>query len=393
MPRVVRYENGKKGFSERKLFQGDRDKRGHIWGQTMEERSEARIKMLLETTRPEFRDDARRYERSQRSRGRTLSTIDNSLLAIRDFASRNPGRTWRDITADDIARTLQSCTRTRSDASVYHYAIMIKAFLNWCYDDALPKHLKRALQRKAPPKAERRPITRDEFDRLLEATKQLQPRKLRVKAAALLWVLWDSGMRISEILSLRRESVIHEKSGGASLVMPADAQRLKTGPRTVFVLDCVPHLDAWMRDMPGKSPKTPLFPSRINPRRAMIAATATTLLNRITKRAGIRHVHAHLFRHTRATRAAEAGWNEFEMNAYFGWRPGSAMAAHYVHMNRLHLHDRVRREVAANRGSLATSTAPSGSDERLVALLREVLTELKARGYPRSTKAEAVSSV
>jgi hypothetical protein len=68
------------------------------------------------------------------------------------------------------------------------------------------------------------------------------------------------------------------------------------------------------------------------------------MLRALAKRAGLRHINPHLFRHSRATRAAESGWNESVMRTYFGWQPGSRMASHYVHLAQGQIEERVRKD-------------------------------------------------
>jgi integrase len=75
--------------------------------------------------------------------------------------------------------------------------------------------------------------------------------------------LWDSGFRISELLALRIESFRLDADGkGARLVLPHDAPDLKTGPRTIYVIECVDPIRAWLSlHSQRDNPKAVLFPA------------------------------------------------------------------------------------------------------------------------------------
>ncbi len=66
--------------------------------------------------------------------------------------------------------------------------------------------------------------------------------------------------------------------------------------------------------------------------RLVYAAARQTLLDAVAAAGIKKRVHAQLFRHTAATRAASF-MTEQEMKIHFGWEPGSKMPAIYVHMD------------------------------------------------------------
>ena len=91
-----------------------------------------------------------------------------------------------------------------------------------------------------------------------------------------------------------------------------------------------------------------MFPSYRHPLVACWPNAVNKLFDQFTKRAGLRHMNPHLFRHTRATRAATQGWNEPQMRAYFGWGPGSEMPSHYIHLSARNMEDQVRRDAGVD---------------------------------------------
>jgi integrase len=321
--------------------------------------------------------EIRRYTEHQRGRGTRATSIAGTMFNLRDFALATGVPSASALTPDLVTRALQDYAVGRNPRSVVTYIKQVRAFLNWHHDGEIPVGLRRALVHKAPKRApERRPISREEFELVLGAARA--PDNIYAERdVALLWILWDSGMRMSEVLSLRRKSVIRHEDGGMTLSMPRDAPHLKTGARDVYVLESVPHIEAWMRVARNQSEDAPLFPQSRVTTRTLFATYTARILADLSTRAGIRHLHPHLFRHTRATRAAEAGWNEFELNSYFGWAGDGRMAARYVHLRDLHLQERVLRDSEIALG-LAASEAESLAS--LVSQLEEVLREMEGDG-------------
>lgn len=141
---------------------------------------------------------------------------------------------------------------------------------------------------------------------------------------ALLYVLWDTGMRPAEVLSLRWDSV-EESEGNLFLQLPPDEESyfgLKTGPRRVAIVESVAALKEWMNAHPTKRAGDPLWPG------ARSAVVSLSSLKYWFRRWMPGHSAKDL-RHTRALRAKLDGWSEPEMRAYFGWSRTSDMPSWY----------------------------------------------------------------
>ena len=140
-----------------------------------------------------------------------------------------------------------------------------------------------------------------------------------------LYMLWDTGMRPSELLSLRYSDIERDAQGHFYAALPEDedeaAYPLKTGPRKVVLVESVASLREWLNHHPTK--KGPLFPGERGP------VMARRFLLDFIKEAVPGHTCKD-FRHTAATRATLAGWNEATMRAYFGWEPASSMPSYYA---------------------------------------------------------------
>ncbi|MHB8634328.1 MAG: tyrosine-type recombinase/integrase [Thermoplasmatota archaeon] len=172
-------------------------------------------------------------------------------------------------------------------------------------------------------------LGREELLRLIEA--QAHPQDKAVIA-----VLYDSGCRASEFVSLRLRDIAFDEYG-AILSLPKGGKGLKTGARRIRVLNCTPYLRAWINGHPRKDePNSPVWLSFAN-RNQGEPLTASSLYG-LVHRGGLRaklakHIHPHLFRHSRATECAKEGWPEAEMRNFFGWSRSSDQPSRYVHLS------------------------------------------------------------
>ena len=142
---------------------------------------------------------------------------------------------------------------------------------------------------------------------------------------ALLITLYESGARIGELAEAKIRQFVPDQHGAALILIG------KTGMRRVRLLAADPYLRAWLNMHPRRDdPNAPMWVK--NTGKPMTYSTVAGLIRRITKRSGIKkNVHAHLFRHSRATFLANH-LTEAQLAAYFGWEQGTKMTATYVHL-------------------------------------------------------------
>jgi len=148
---------------------------------------------------------------------------------------------------------------------------------------------------------------------------------------AFIAVLYESGCRIGEILSLKNRDVVPTEYGFRLWVSG------KTGRRAVPIIDSARYLLEWANVHPyGDDPEAPLFIAikrGVPERRALTRNGAYTLIQTLAKRAGIRKpVFCHLFRHSRASELV-AYTSESYLKKLMGWSMGSYMPSIYVHLS------------------------------------------------------------
>ncbi len=146
---------------------------------------------------------------------------------------------------------------------------------------------------------------------------------------ALVSLLYESGCRIGELMSLRMKHISFDEHGAKIIV---DG---KTGMRRIMVMASVPLISTWLENHPKRDdPDAPLWigigSKRKNER--IYYKNVRALLKKLTRRAGLKkRANPHLFRHSRATVLANH-LTEAQMNYYFGWVQGSGMPSVYVHL-------------------------------------------------------------
>ena len=167
-------------------------------------------------------------------------------------------------------------------------------------------------------------LSEDEVLRMAEAA--INPRD-----KTLILILYETGCRVGELLSLQMRNVSFDQYGAVLRVTG------KTGDRRVRVISSSPILASWLNAHPrANDPEASLWLQYKNNKKTdkcMRHGTIYATLKKIAKRTGIqKKIYPHLFRHSRAT-AMAGKLTEAQMKEYFGWVQGSDMAATYVHLS------------------------------------------------------------
>lgn len=169
-------------------------------------------------------------------------------------------------------------------------------------------------------------LTEEEVGKLIQACRSARDR-------AMVGVLYETGARVGEFLSLRVKDVAFE-NGGAVITFP----RGKTGARRVKAIASSPHLALWLKEHPVREDRDgPLWVLRRGENGNGPAPAGYHVVRKVlqeaAKRAGIpKAVNPHALRHARSTFLAKH-LTEAQMKQYLGWTQGSKMAAVYVHLS------------------------------------------------------------
>lgn len=266
---------------------------------------------------------------------KTLEWHQTSLGLFASFLQQEETlRSVRDIEATHITAWFASLRTTpgsrgkmRGERTVQTYARSVRAFFHWL--------IRRQLIESNPfdlvtfPKVGKpliQTITAEEFERLLWACappNETGPiaERAAVRNRAILWVLYDAGIRVSELCGLRLDS-FDRKHGILTVWGKGSKER-----RIALGQNCQRHLLYYLdHHRPGEEELSEwgnagedhLFLSET--RLPLTKNGVTLLFARLRKRAGLsgRRVSPHILRHTFAIRYLVAGGDPFSLQELLG---------------------------------------------------------------------------
>ena len=163
---------------------------------------------------------------------------------------------------------------------------------------------------------------------------------------AIVALLFDSGVRVGELMTLRVKDVNLETDPGHIIVNG------KTGMRKIPIRFSAPYIAYYLTYMKGKAPGSPLW-LNVGQNSDKNASPDYWAFRAMLKRLGVqakikKRIYPHLFRHSRASYYANK-LTEQQLKMFFGWTGGSDMAATYVHLSGRDIDNAVLRADGAKR--------------------------------------------
>ncbi len=209
------------------------------------------------------------------------------------------------------------------------YLVALKKFYKWHLgkNKSYPECVEWIRIGNSHPSREVKPeslISQEEVNKLIEASENARDK-------AIFSTLYDSGIRLGELLTMRIGDVEFDNYGALLKVTG------KTGYRQVRVVgNSIPYLRAWIDVHPRKFDKNaPIFCNLTEGIRGRMLThhDVYSIFKKTSKRAGIsRRINPHLFRHTRATILASKV-AEAPLESQMGWVHGSKQTKTYVHLS------------------------------------------------------------
>lgn len=221
-----------------------------------------------------------------------------------------------------------------SPASISDFKKTLKRFVKYCNEGELEKfwndiHSEKIGSRYKEPGEM---IDYDELQQLVKACNNSRDK-------AIITLLWDSGLRASELLSLRMKD-FQRSPDSMYATIDVSAETSKTRKQRIVVLtgDSVVKVSEWIEERKDTDPDPRetdfLFVGigKENMGEALNYADLRMLLQKVLKRSGLKKkVSPHLFRHTAATRfATELPTQVFVKQ--MGWT-SNKMADNYTHLD------------------------------------------------------------
>jgi site-specific recombinase XerD len=263
-----------------------------------------------------------------------------------------------EVEADDISgwfahlRTTPGARgKVRSERTVQTYARSARAFFHWLIRRETLEH--NPFDHVVFPKVGRpliQTITTEEFEKLLLACappNETGPfaERATVRNRAILWLLYDTGIRVSELTNLRVEDLDRKKGVVTVLGKGSKERRIALGQNCLRNLSY--YLDKHRPDEEelaewGSAGEDHLFLSET--RLPLTKNGMEMLFKRLKARAGIigKRISPHILRHTFAIRYLMLGNDPFSLQELLGHEDLSTVK-NYMHMNDVMIQEQKRK--------------------------------------------------
>jgi len=229
---------------------------------------------------------------------------------------------------EDIKRLVAGIERSDyMEWTKHDYKVTVKKFWKWLKqtEDTYPEEVRwiKTTFKKGRGKLPEDMLAQEDIRKLIESA-------VNIRDKAIISVLYESGCRVGELLSMRIKDVSFEE--------PACAIRVsgKTGSRRILLVNSTPYLANWISHCANKNDPQAFLWACIgtkNRNKVLKYNSVREMLISTAKKAGVKKkVNPHMFRHSRATFLANK-LTEAQMCEYMGWVQGSGMPAVYVHLS------------------------------------------------------------
>lgn len=268
-----------------------------------------------------------RYVRHLELKQLAARTVETKLWRTYSFLQAIDFKDAVTITQDDVEDYFIGRRKTCSPVTVNGEILELRLFIGWLSGKDIEANLFQNIKmnRHIPKLPTDRLLTRTDVQKLVDVCDRPRDR-------ALLMLMWDSGARIGEIVTLDVGHVEFDRYGAVVIVNG------KTGRRRIRLISSAPELQTWINQHPLRhDANAPLFTTYnrygVGTKRLTIATIENTL-KAIARRSGVtKPVHPHAFRHARLTDLAKQGFSEMELRIIAGWERNSAMPEVYVHLS------------------------------------------------------------
>ncbi|MFA5930903.1 MAG: site-specific integrase [archaeon] len=290
--------------------------------------------------------DIENFIASMQALGIKKIRLIKNVIVLR-FISQGNNKPFREATKNDCEKMIAKIENNKDYAAwtKADYKTVLKRFYKWLLgnDEYYPDCIK-WLKIKSPNDTQLPEDLITEEELLKVVSYAQSPRD-----KCLIFMLFESGGRIGEILPLRIKD-IHFGEQITSIQVNG-----KTGQRRIPLVSSTNYLSTWLNMHPLKdNPDAPLWiklmnrpskgkgrPLELGNVQALSYSGVKKILETAFERAGVKKKHnAHQFRHARATDLANK-LTEAQMKEYFGWTQSSDMAARYVHMSGRNVDDAI----------------------------------------------------
>lgn len=244
---------------------------------------------------------------------------------------------YRDANENDIRRAITELNNSNNYAerTKLDFRVCIKRFYKWLKGNNrhYPKEVDwiKTTEKRQDKKLPEELLTEDDIEILIDACNSIRDK-------CIVMVLYESGCRIGEFISLRKKDVVFDNDG-VLLNIPKG----KTGARRIRLVASTPYLSNWISNHPLKDKNSSLWVNNSIKRKKKELGVGgiRKILIELKDRTNIdKPLNPHNFRHSRATFLATK-LKESQLCKYMGWIIGSKMPQIYIHLSQRDVDDAI----------------------------------------------------
>ncbi len=242
-------------------------------------------------------------------------------------------------------KRVQKSVGEYSPSSILQQKIAVKSFFRWLFQNdsgiVRDKHGNPIVVAwiKGSPltvkhKFEKQSLSRDEVKRIIDCATNTRDR-------ALVAVLFETGVRVSELLGMRKDDMVLNKEWAEIKV---DG---KTGERMVLVIKSYPFLLDWIAWLEENDSGWDFLWIQLVSKKPLQSQGVLLVIKGLAKKAGIKkRVYTHALRIASATDKSLQGWNEEELRLQHGWAKNSSMPSTYIQYSK----ENFKKKILKNAG-------------------------------------------
>lgn len=226
-----------------------------------------------------------------------------------------------DVTKADIGKYIISMKRSKKKKVTQNRDIInLRAFFKWLKpDNDFFNGIN--IKKEKPDNSKKEYVTAADVVAML-------PHCTNQRDRVLLLLMWESGCRLGELLSINLGDVKPHKYG---LTLTVEG---KTGCRDILIIDSIPDVQQWL-NMHKAEKDAPLFPvlSRRGKGERLGSRGAEYVIKALSEKAGLKsRIWCHGLRHGKLSELSNSGMSEMQLRHFAGWSNDSEMPSVYLHV-------------------------------------------------------------
>ncbi|MHA0046541.1 tyrosine-type recombinase/integrase [Deinococcus sp. PEB2-67] len=262
------------------------------------------MQMQLDTIRQEYEFDCL-------NRGHSSNTMRAYRTALRqflEFTHKHDVEFAADLTTPVVRAFAAECMQTLSPAGAHARLRVLRSFLNWATEEGY--FAKSPMARVPLPRLKQKMLDAVSAQDMKKLILAAQNSPSPIKLQALLAVLYDTGLRVSELWNLELRDIlptqclmIREGKGGKDRIVPISRPTLKL-------------IHRYIRDERPESSLSNLF--LVDEHSSYSNVSIYKLLERLCKRAKVKRYSPHAFRRGFAVNYIRNGGDQFTLMRVLG---------------------------------------------------------------------------